>query len=106
MSWQDGEVQELTVHSRLGGPARLRVHTDLKPQGRLRVKFVDEGTPSANPLMQVPEIAEPLIHKPEAVAPIDIKHSHLLEYDTEAGRRYRLHSYTKGDSLLSLTATQ
>lgn len=89
MSWQDGEVQELTVHSRLGGPARLRLHSELQSVGKLRVTTVAEGTPSANPLMQVPEIAEPLIHNPDAVAPIDIKASHLVEFDTKAGRRYR-----------------
>ncbi|MDQ2077811.1 glycoside hydrolase family 95 protein [Marinimicrobium sp. ABcell2] len=89
MSWQEGKVSELTVHSRLGGPARLRLHSDLKPQSRVRLKPVAEGTVPANPLMQIPVIAEPLIHNPDAVEPVDIKPSQLVEFDTQAGRSYR-----------------
>jgi len=89
MAWRDGEVTELTVHSRLGGPVRLRLHSDLVPTGDFTVSSLEEGSAPRNPLMQTPMIREPLVHYPDAVAPVELASSQLLEFDTEAGGTYQ-----------------
>ncbi len=89
MVWRDGKVSELSVHSRLGGPLRLRVHTALKPEENVALTEIPEGTPSRNALMQMPTIKTPLIPQPENVAPVSLQPSQLLEVDTEQGETYR-----------------
>lgn len=88
MAWREGRVSELTIHSRLGGPVLLRLHSPLEPMGDHELTPVPADTPSRNPLMQVPAIKAPLVHQPDAVAPVTLKPSHLLALKTEAGQRY------------------
>ncbi|ROQ18548.1 alpha-L-fucosidase 2 [Marinimicrobium koreense] len=89
MSWREGKVSELSVRSTLGGPLRLRVHSDLTPAGDFALEPVREGAPSDNPLLQVPVIKTPIIHQPEAVQPVDVAPSQLLETQTQRGQAYR-----------------
>ncbi|HEY7883942.1 MAG TPA: glycoside hydrolase family 95 protein [Cellvibrionaceae bacterium] len=88
MAWREGKVNELVIHSRLGGPVQLRLHSPLAPAEDYALTSVPEGTQAQNPLMQVPVIAPPLIHHPDAVAPVTLKPSQLLVLETKAGQSY------------------
>ena len=89
MRWHEGNVSELSVRSTLGGPLRLRVHSDLTPAGDFALEPVREGAPNDNPLLQVPVIKTPIIHQPEAVQPVEVAPSKLLETQTQRGQVYR-----------------
>src|SRR5690606_18097102 len=89
MAWREGKGSELVIHSRLGGPVQLRLHSSLGPVGDYVLTSVAEGAQAQNPLMQVPVIASPLIHHPDAVAPVMLKPSQLLVLETKAGQSYR-----------------
>lgn len=92
MAWKDGKVTELKLHSRLGGPVRLRSHSELKSAAGIELTSVTGPSQSDNPLMQTPLIKEPLIHNPEAVAPVTTQPTQLVKFSTEAGQSYRFTS--------------
>lgn len=92
MTWKDGKVTELTLLSRLGGPVRLRTHSELQPTESIELTPVNATSQPENPLMQTPTTKEPLIHSPEAVAPVSIQPTHLVKFSTRADQSYRFTS--------------
>ncbi|WP_084645547.1 glycoside hydrolase family 95 protein [Marinimicrobium agarilyticum] len=90
LAWDEGKVQTLTLHSRLGGPVRLRMAKGLKPEADVPLRRVVEGSDPENPLMQVPEVPEPIVHAPEKVAPAGVADTQLWELDTQKGQTIHL----------------
>jgi len=89
MAWREGKISKLSIYSRLGGPLRLRVHSDLQPLGNFTLSEIPEGTPPRNALMQTPTIKAPIIRRPEKLAPLSMAPSRLLELDTKRGESYQ-----------------
>jgi alpha-L-fucosidase 2 len=89
-SWENMEIVELTVHSSFGGNCRLRLGTALEGN-KITLTFVQEGTENPNPFYRTPGIKDPLIHADRLEDP-RIPASMLLEFDTEPGGTYHLHT--------------
>ncbi len=107
MAWKDGKVTELTLHSRLGGPVRLRTYSELQSTNSIELTQVKEASQPDNPLMQTPEIKAPLIHNPEAVAPVTIQPTQLVKFSTEGGHSYRFtrSNFSQNDSIATAENT-
>ncbi len=83
MEWNDGEIDKVSILSKLGGNMRLRSYVPLTGTGLIDTKGVNP-----NPLYAIANIKEPLISK-------EIKPQHpylnkVYEYDvpTQAGQKY------------------
>ncbi len=88
MRWENHKVTSLTIHSRIGGNARLRLHSALVPVGGFEVTPVIQGTPNPNRFYRVPEIKTPLISERASPAQPALAEAHLVEFNTE-----KVHSY-------------
>jgi alpha-L-fucosidase 2 len=83
MEWENGEVSEVLVLSKIGGNLRLRSHVPLKGK---KIKAVTGK--NTNPLLNPVEIAEPIVSKQAVLKRVELKD--VFEYDipTKAGKRY------------------
>ncbi|WP_111642546.1 glycoside hydrolase family 95 protein [Marinimicrobium alkaliphilum] len=88
MSWEDHKVTALSVHARLGGNVRLRVHSELTPTGGITLTEVEEGTPNSNRFYQVPAIKTPIISEQADIPTPALRESTLVEFWAESGKRY------------------
>ncbi|MGD8175825.1 glycosyl hydrolase family 95 catalytic domain-containing protein [Marinimicrobium sp. ARAG 43.8] len=92
MAWQNGKVTEFTLHSRLGGPVRIRAHRAPTASTNVAVNTIDDpNSGSPNPLMQTPTIKTPLIHRPGVVKAPSVAPVTLVELETERGQDYRFY---------------
>ena len=88
MRWAKGQIQELTIHSRLGGNLRLRSYAPLpKPVG-FKVKMVRINSKNPNPLYPRAHIKTPLKHTAMHLPQLSLDKSLVVELATEAGRSY------------------
>ncbi|GAT62224.1 glycoside hydrolase family 95 protein [Paludibacter jiangxiensis] len=85
MSWKNGQVETLTIHSSLGGNCRLRVKGSLKGTGLKLAK----GS-NSNPLFTVPEIPKPIISPDTKTNPVNLAPTYLYDLKTEEGKSYTL----------------
>jgi alpha-L-fucosidase 2 len=85
LSWKDGKVERLVVHSRKGGNCRLRSRTPLSGAGLRKAK-----RENPNALYAVPEVPEPLIHTQVKGNRTEPAKTYLYDLPTEAGRSYRI----------------
>ena len=83
MKWENKELMEAEVLSKLGGNLRIRSFVPLKGEG---LKPAENKNP--NPLFHVPEIKKPIIS--DEINPVYPILPKVFEYDldTEAGRTY------------------
>lgn len=84
IAWQDGELTQVKIHSRLGGNARLRVHTPLAEDKRL----VAATGENPNPFFAVPVIKTPLIAGESSAPSVLLRDSQSWDVKTEAGQSY------------------
>ena len=83
MSWKNGKVEMLTVHSSLGGNCRLRVKSPLKGAG-----LVKASGKNPNPLYTVPDIKKPIISSEAKLNKVVLPETYLYDLKTEADRSY------------------
>lgn len=83
MSWQNGKVDTLTIHSNLGGNCRLRVKSSLKGAGLAKSK----GN-NPNLFYGVPEVKQPIISSEAHLNPVILSATYLYDLKTEAGKTY------------------
>ena len=88
MSWQNGQVCMLKIHSRLGGNLRLRSYSLLPKVTAFKVHKVSEGSENPNPFYQQAQIKTPLKHTNKTLPQLSLANSYLLDVPTEAGRDY------------------
>lgn len=86
MSWDNGKITDLTIHSALGGNCRLRVVQELK--GETSLEKVDPQTPNPNPFYKKANIKEPLVSEKADLKPLQLPATLLFEFDTKAGESY------------------
>jgi alpha-L-fucosidase 2 len=87
-TWQDGEVSQLVVRSRLGGNARLRVpnevsRADLTP-------LAEASGPNPNEFFETPTVKEPLISSSASLNDVVLSPTMVYDLPTEAGQAYVL----------------
>lgn len=87
IAWNNGELTYLKLHSRLGGIARLRVHTTLKSDARLLRANGD----NPNPFFSTPLIKPPLINQDAPAQPTPVREGQLWDLETEAGKDYEFY---------------
>jgi alpha-L-fucosidase 2 len=86
ISWKDGKINKLVVHSALGGNCRLRLPGP--------IKYLNGKTPvlakgnNPNLFFEVEQQKEPIIAKSAKVNPLQLKASFLYDVKTEAGKIY------------------
>ncbi len=80
MNWNDGELEDATIESSLGGVCRIRSYVPLQGKG-----LVEATGENENPFYTVPEIQEPLIHAEEEVAKPELKKVYEYDVTTKKG---------------------
>jgi len=88
MSWQNGQVCKLKIHSRLGGNLRLRSHSPLPQVTTFTVHKATDATENPNPFYQQAQIKTPLKHTNKTLPQLSLNNSYLVDVSTEAGRDY------------------
>lgn len=88
MQWDDGQINKLIIHSRLGGICRLRLHSPLELAGETVLRPVDAATENPNPFFRTPQTAAPLIHAKVKIPAPELRDSHLVEFTTSTGGTY------------------
>lgn len=86
MRWDKGEVDELKIHSRLGGNLRLRTYAPLPETQGFNVKIARGKNP--NPFYQVPVIKKPIKHTDKQLPRLSLGHTYLIDIKTKAGEEY------------------
>lgn len=88
MSWHNGQVCMLKIHSRLGGNLRLRSHSPLPEVTAFKVHKVSGSSENPNPFYHQAQIKKPLKHTSKTLPQLSLANSYLLDVPTEAGRDY------------------
>lgn len=86
MSWKNGQLAGLTIHSSVGGNCRLRLVNKLK--GDIALSPVVEDTENPNPLFKQATIKKPLVSEKAQLKTIQTSASSLFDFETEAGVTY------------------
>ena len=86
LSWKDGNLEGLTIHSTIGGNCKLRLTRELT--GDVTLTPVAEGTVNPNPLYQQAQIKEPLIKEGVELENPDLPATKLYDFETEKGGTY------------------
>ncbi len=85
MTWRDGRLERLTVHSRLGGNLRLRSAVPLKCSGLSKARG-----DNPNPLFALPVTPKPIVNATGAVEVSPQPKTYLYDLSTEAGKTYTI----------------
>jgi alpha-L-fucosidase 2 len=86
ISWKDGKINKLVVHSALGGNCRLRLPGPIKYLNG-KIPVLAKGN-NPNLFFEVEQQKEPIIAKSAKVNPLQLKASFLYDVKTEAGKTY------------------
>lgn len=83
LSWKNGKVEKLVVHSRKGGNCRLRSQNPLSGKGLKSARGEN-----SNELYAVPSVPQPLINEQAKLNKITLPKTYLYDLPTEAGKTY------------------
>ncbi len=86
IEWENGKVKQLTVKSALGGNCRLRLASDVKLVGE--VKLAEAKGENPNVFYNVTTIKDPLIAEKAALKGYKSPETKLYDFETEAGKMY------------------
>ncbi|MES2823256.1 MAG: glycoside hydrolase family 95 protein [Pseudomonadota bacterium] len=89
MSWAKSQIQELKIHSRLGGNLRLRTNAKLPKVNDFKVSQVSRNKTNANPFYPQANIKKPLKHTDMVMPIVSLDNSFVIDVATQAGREYR-----------------
>ncbi|GHA74971.1 glycoside hydrolase family 95 protein [Pontibacter akesuensis] len=87
MSWEDGKVRTLTVHSKLGGNCRIRSSEQLKLRGKGELKAA-EGA-NANPFYQQADIKQPLVKSTSGENVVPVREKIVYDLKTVKDKTYK-----------------
>ncbi|MCA1928355.1 glycoside hydrolase family 95 protein [Rheinheimera sp.] len=88
MSWQNGQVCRLKIHSRLGGNLRLRSASPLPEVTAFKVHKASGSSENPNPFYQQAQIKPPLKHTSKNLPQLSLANSYLIDVPTQAGKDY------------------
>jgi alpha-L-fucosidase 2 len=86
ITWKKGQLEKLTVYSKIGGNCRLRVKTPIKAENGIVLSEAKGDNP--NPLFAVPVIKTPIISEKAKLNPLVISNTQVYDLATEAGKTY------------------
>lgn len=85
LTWKNGKVSKLVVHSTIGGNCRLRSANMLAGKG---LKTAKGENP--NPLFQLITVKEPIVNEQAKLNPVSLKKTYLYDLKTIAGQTYSI----------------
>lgn len=88
MTWKNGKLLEVTIHSKIGGNLRLRSYTPL--MGKKLKEAVGENP---NELFAIADIAKPLLSDKASLKGLSLKRTYEYDIPTQAGKVYVFKSY-------------
>ena len=88
MSWHNGQVCRLKIHSRLGGNLRLRSASPLPEVTAFKVHKASGSSENPNPFYQQAQIKPPLKHTSKNLPQLSLANSYLIDVPTQAGKDY------------------
>ncbi len=92
MEWNGGQLQKATIHSSIGGVARIRSYVELEGEG---LKVANGECP--NPLYKGAQIKEPLLAKSLTEKPaLGVKKVYEYDLQTKPGGTYHLYNQFEG----------
>ena len=86
LSWKDGKLTALSVHSSIGGNCRLRLTDEL--DGDVDLIPVSLDQPNPNPFYHQAQIKDPLIKEGVTLEKLDLPQTRLYDFKTERGSVY------------------
>jgi alpha-L-fucosidase 2 len=89
ISWKNGKLEKLTVHSRISGNLRLRVNSPIKAGKGIKLEVAKGANP--NPLFTVPNIKIPIISDLAKLNPVVLPKTWVYDIKTEAGKNYEFY---------------
>ena len=92
MEWSGSQLQKATIHSTIGGVARIRSYVELEGEG---LKMANGECP--NPLYKGAQIKEPLLAKSLTEKPVlGVKKVYEYDLQTKPGGTYHLYNQFEG----------
>jgi len=88
MEWKNGIITKLVIKSTIGGNCRLRSYSQLKSNGKEKLKKVIGE--NSNPFYQIPEGKTPLVSKNAKLKSSINKKSFVYDLTTNPGTTYRI----------------
>jgi alpha-L-fucosidase 2 len=88
LTWEDNQVQKITIKSNLGGNCRIRVGNEMVMADGKEIKQASGENP--NPFFDVVKIKDPLISKEAKLNPVNLKPTYLYDFPTKAGKTYTI----------------
>ena len=89
-NWEEMQVEEVTVHSGLGGNCRLRLPNDVECR-EASLQRVQPGEENPNPYYRRPRIKDPLNHAASGLPASGLPQTVVVDLATEAGKSYHLY---------------
>jgi len=86
MEWENGKLKQLTIKSALGGNCRLRLASDVKLMGD--VKLAEAKGENTNSFYKVMTIKEPIVAEKAALKGYKSPETKLYDFNTVAGKTY------------------
>jgi alpha-L-fucosidase 2 len=84
--WEDGQVRELKIQSRLGGNLRLRTHSPLPAMNEFKTK--NARGKNLNPFYQQAMVKKPLKNTAKVLPQLSLDNSYVVDVATKAGESY------------------
>ncbi|MFB6320731.1 glycoside hydrolase N-terminal domain-containing protein [Saccharicrinis sp. FJH54] len=80
MEWKNKKIDQLTIHSALGGNCRIRIANQLK--GDALLEQVEAGAPNPNPFYYTEQVKQPLISEKAEPEELKIPQTFVFDFDT------------------------
>lgn len=87
ITWKNGKIEALVVHSKLGGNCRLRIKNEILPIDKTNLFEANGANP--NPFFVVNKVKEPLISKKATILPFNPEKTYLYDFNSEKGKSYK-----------------
>jgi alpha-L-fucosidase 2 len=102
-SWSNGEIQKVTIHSKLGGNCRIRVPNVLGMENGQALTVASGLNPNA--FFVNDSVKQPIISASASLNKLNLKKTYEYDFQTEAGKTYSIISANE-PTLVSARITQ
>jgi len=86
MDWKNGEITHLKIYSKIGGNCRIRVHSNIKATGKVKLSKAEGKNP--NIFYEVPEIKDSLVSNKAVLKGLELQSSQVYDFSTKSGNSY------------------
>ncbi len=86
ITWENGAVTYLKIHSNIGGNCRIRIHSPLTPQNSFTFHTAKGDNP--NPFYYIPKIKSPIISEKAIKYTTQLPQTIVYDFSTKTGQSY------------------